>query len=160
MTQSDVKLTINGEHHEVSVDTRELLIETLRDRGLYSVRGACGIGICGSCTVQVDGEAVSSCLMLTQQLEDRTVRTSEGLVDDDGGLDEVQAAFVDRQAYQCSFCIPGMVMTVRALLDRGEPVTVQAAREELGGNLCRCGTYPWILQAVEDLVQGQREDEQ
>lgn len=155
---NDVRIRINGEDVEVATDPRELLIETLRDRGLCSVRGACGIGICGSCTVQVDGDAVSSCLMLTQQVDGRSVRTSEGLVSDDGTLDRVQEAFVDNQAYQCSFCIPGMVMTVRALLDRGEPVSVEAAREELGGNLCRCGTYPWILGAVADLVR--REDEQ
>lgn len=153
MRQADVKLTINGEAHEVSVDSQELLIETLRERGLFSVRGACGIGICGTCTVQVDGDAVSACLMLTQQLEGRDVRTSEGLVDEHDQLDPVQQAFVDRQAYQCSFCIPGMVMTVRALFDRGDPVTVEAAREELGGNLCRCGSYPWILQAVADCVE-------
>lgn len=157
MTHADVNLTLNDEDIEVSTDPSELLIETLRARGLFSVRGACGIGVCGSCTVQVDGEAVSSCLMLTQQLDGRDVRTSEGLVSSDGELDEVQAAFVNHQAYQCSFCIPGMVMTVRALLDRGEPVTIESAREELGGNLCRCGTYPWILQAVADLVQEEGE---
>ena len=152
------RLQVNGLDVDVEAGPGEVLLESLRGLGLHSVRGACGIGICGSCTVQVDGDAVSSCLMLTAQADGRAVRTSEGLVGPDGALDPVQAAFVDARAYQCSFCIPGIVMTVRALLDRGEDVTVEAAREELGGNLCRCGSYPWILQAVGRAIdqEGQR----
>lgn len=146
-------MVVNGQPLDVTPEPGETLIETLRRVGLTSVRGACGIGVCGTCTVQVDGDAVSSCIMLTAQAQGCTVRTSEGLVDADGTLDPVQEAFVANRAYQCSFCIPGMVMTVRALLDRGEPVTVEAAREELGGNLCRCGSYPWILAAVAEMVQ-------
>ncbi len=145
-------LVVNGQDVAVTLEPGETLIETLRGMGLTSVRGACGIGVCGTCTVTVDGDAVSSCIMLTQQAHGCHVRTSEGLVGEDDALDPVQDAFVRNQAYQCSFCIPGMVMTVRALLDRGAAVTVEAAREELGGNLCRCGSYPWILQAIADLV--------
>jgi aerobic-type carbon monoxide dehydrogenase small subunit (CoxS/CutS family) len=150
---TSTRLGVNGRDVDIDVESGETLIETLRGMGLHSVRGACGIGVCGSCTVQLDGQAVSSCIMLTAQAEGRQVRTCEGLVGDDDSLDPVQDAFVRNTAYQCSFCIPGIVMTVRALLDRGDPVTVEAAREELGGNLCRCGTYPWILQAVTDLIK-------
>lgn len=151
-------LHLNGRSHQVAPHDGEILIETLRGLGCDSVRGTCGIGVCGTCTVQVDGDAVSSCLMLTEQALGRHVRTSEGLIADDGTMDRVQDAFVENQAYQCSFCIPGMVMTVRALLDRGEETSVEAVREELAGNLCRCGSYPWVLEAVRQLVdqEGQR----
>lgn len=153
------RLAVNDHDHDVEPHDGEVLIETLRGLGCGSVRGTCGIGVCGTCTVLVDGEAVSSCLLLTDQVVGREVRTSEGLIAEDGALDPVQDAFVRHQAYQCSFCIPGMVMTVRALLDRGEQVTVEEAREELGGNLCRCGSYPWILEAVRELVENEREIE-
>lgn len=146
-------LHLNGRSHDVAPHDGEVLIETLRDLGCDSVRGSCGIGVCGTCTVQIDGDAVSSCLMLTQQALGRQVRTSEGLVADDGTLDPVQDAFVAHQAYQCSYCIPGMVMTVRALLDRGERASVEAVREELAGNLCRCGSYPQVLDAVREIVK-------
>lgn len=155
MTEPDplTALVVNDRDVTVAPEPGETLIETLREMGLSSVRGACGIGVCGSCTVLLDGDAVSSCLMLTAQAEGREVCTSEGLVGQNGELDPVQDAFVRNRAYQCSFCIPGMVVTVRALLDRGEHVTVEAAREELGGNLCRCGSYPWVLRAIAELLQ-------
>lgn len=147
-----VTITVNDTEHVVDVHDGELLIETLRALGCTSVRGTCGIGVCGTCTVHVDGAAASACLLLTEQVVGREVRTSEGLVGPRGELDEVQAAFVRHQAYQCSFCIPGMVMTLRALLDREAQPSVTEAREELGGNLCRCGTYPSILAAVQALT--------
>lgn len=150
------QLHVNGREQDVAPHDGEVLLETLRGLGCGSVRGTCGIGICGTCTVQVDGDAVSSCLMLTEQAFGRQVRTSEGLVDG-GVLDDVQDAFVRTQAYQCSYCIPGMVMTVRALLDRGEPVTVEQVREELAGNLCRCGSYPQVLEAVREIVEREGE---
>lgn len=150
-----VTLTVNnGSEHVVDVRDGELLLETLRALGCTSVRGTCGIGVCGTCTVQVDGRAASSCLLLTEQAAGREIRTSEGLAGPDGELDEVQAAFVRHQAYQCSFCIPGMVMALRAYLDREDQPSFAAAREELAGNLCRCGTYPSILAAVRELTEG------
>jgi aerobic-type carbon monoxide dehydrogenase small subunit (CoxS/CutS family) len=152
-TQTSVRIDLNGEPREVDIRPGEVLIETLRQRfGCTSVRGTCGIGVCGTCTVQVDGRAVSSCLLLTEQVGTRAVRTSEGLCAN-GVLDEVQQAFVDRQAYQCSFCIPGMVMTLRALKDEEPDADAERAREALGGNLCRCGTYPWVLEAAVDLFE-------
>jgi aerobic-type carbon monoxide dehydrogenase small subunit (CoxS/CutS family) len=150
-TNTSVRIDLNGEQRHVAVRPGEVLIETLRDRfDCTSVRGTCGIGMCGTCTVQLDGRAVSSCLLLTEQVDGRAVRTSEGLCST-GTLDEVQQAFVDRQAYQCSFCIPGMVMTLRALKDEEPDADAARAREALGGNLCRCGTYPWVLDAAVDL---------
>jgi aerobic carbon-monoxide dehydrogenase small subunit len=153
-----VRLELNGSSTSVDVDPGEVLIETLRDRlDCTSVRGSCGIGVCGTCTVQVDGRAMSACLLLTQQVEGRAIRTSEGLCQD-VHVDDVQQAFVDRHAYQCSFCIPGMVMALRALKDEHPDATREDAREALGGNLCRCGTYPWVLDAVADLFDVEEND--
>lgn len=152
---SEVVLLVNGDEHHVTIADDETLVMTLRDRlGLRSVRPTCGMGICGTCTVQLDGAVVSSCLLLTRQVGERTVRTSEGMVEGDGRLSRVQQAFVDRGAYQCSYCIPGIVVTVDACLSEFPDATIEEVREYLSGNLCRCGTYVSILEAVADLVDG------
>ncbi len=154
----NVRLQVNGDVHDVEIHADETLVETLRRRfGLRAVRATCGIGICGTCTVQVDGRAASSCLLLTQQLGDREIVTSEGLVDD-GTLSDVQQAFLERRAYQCSYCIPGMVVAVDACMRNRPDVTLEELREELAGNLCRCGTYPQILEAAHDLIAARDND--
>jgi aerobic-type carbon monoxide dehydrogenase small subunit (CoxS/CutS family) len=161
MTQSttaarlDLRLLVNGEEHRVSVEPRATLLQVLRDElGLTSARSSCGIGICGACTVLVDGDVVSSCILLAAQVGERAVTTAEGL-GTDGRLSQVQEAFVRRGAYQCSFCIPAMALTVHAALnDPAVGNDRESVREYLAGNLCRCGTYPEILQAVGDLVDG------
>lgn len=147
-------LSVNGETNVVSVDARDTLLQTLREQlGYTSARGTCGIGVCGTCTVLVDDKVASSCIMLTAQVRDRNVTTSEGLQDRDGRLSDVQEAFVRRGAYQCSFCIPAMVLTVHAAVESETIGTdVESVREYLAGNLCRCGTYPEVLEAVADLV--------
>jgi aerobic-type carbon monoxide dehydrogenase small subunit (CoxS/CutS family) len=148
-----VAIELDGEACAVDVRTDELLLETLRDRlDRTSVRGMCGIGLCGTCTVELDGRAVSSCLTLAVQADARSVRTPEGAAPDTSELDEVQQAFLEHSAYQCSFCIPGMVATVRALLASEPDADADRVREELGGNLCRCGTYQWVLDAVRALT--------
>jgi aerobic-type carbon monoxide dehydrogenase small subunit (CoxS/CutS family) len=149
----NVVLDVNGCAHEVAAPVGETLATTLRTRlGLRSAREACGIGICGTCTVQVDDQATSACLMLTHQAAGHRVRTSEGLVDPDGTVSRVQQAFLDNRAYQCSYCIPGMVVSVDACLRANPTATVAEVREFLSGNLCRCGTYVSILEAVHQLV--------
>lgn len=149
------RFELNGSPVTVTVRNDEPLLETLREAcGLTSVRGSCGIGMCGTCTVLLDGRVVSACILLTRQVAGRSVVTSEGLVSDAGELDAVQSAFVRAGAYQCSFCIPAMALTVRAYLDEQPDPDVEGAREYLGGNLCRCGTYPEILDAVTELVAG------
>lgn len=155
-----VALTVNGSSATVEVSTDETLLQTLRERlGYTASRGTCGIGVCGTCTVLVDGKLASSCIMLTAQARDRAITTPEGLCDADGGLSAVQEAFVRRGAYQCSFCIPAMVLSVHAAVADDEAGRdVQSVREHLAGNLCRCGTYPEILQAVTDLVHGEPKD--
>ena len=143
---------LNRRQRRLRVAGNETLLTTLRETfGLTSVRGTCGIGICGTCTVMVDGRVVSSCLMLTRQVAGHAVTTADGLVDG-RRLDEVQQAFVDCGAYQCSFCIPAMTLAVRACLNEQPDATVETIREYLAGNLCRCGTYPQILDAAARLV--------
>ena len=148
-----MRLSVNGVHHDIEVQDDETLVTSLRDLGFTSVRVACGIGMCGTCTVQVDGMVASSCLLLTRQMSGREVVSGEGLVED-GAPSEVQQAFLDHRAYQCSFCIPGMVLTVDACLRSHPDATVNDVKEYLSGNLCRCGTYPSILEAVHALVTG------
>lgn len=148
-----ITLTIDGASERRSVRTDETLLETLREQvGLTSVRGSCGVGMCGTCTVLLNGRAVSSCLTLSALAADRPITTSAGLTGDDGALSRVQQAFVDRGAYQCSFCIPAMVLTVHAALADDPDIDLEGVREELAGNLCRCGTYPQVLEAVLDLL--------
>lgn len=149
-----VPLSVNGQRADVHVEVGETLLQTLRERlGYTSPRGTCGIGVCGTCTVLVDEKATSSCIMLTAQAKDREIVTAEGLRDADGRMSAVQEAFVRRGAYQCSFCIPAMVVSVHAALaDKEISRDRESVREYLAGNLCRCGTYPEILEAVTDLV--------
>jgi aerobic-type carbon monoxide dehydrogenase small subunit (CoxS/CutS family) len=153
MAERQISLVVNGASLDLSIPDDETLVHTLRDRlGLRSVRPTCGIGICGTCTVQVERAVVSSCLLLTRQVAGRAIVTSEGLIGDDGELSRIQQAFVDHGAYQCSYCIPGMVMTVDACLSENPDAGLGEVREYLAGNLCRCGTYVSILEAVSELV--------
>lgn len=154
VNNSQISLTVNGQNRAVLTAPDETLLETLRNQlGFTSVRGTCQIGVCGSCTVLVDGKTVSSCIMLTAQARGRGITTSEGLCGADGALSVVQEAFIRRGAYQCSFCIPAMTLAVHAAVNDDEAGQDRATvREQLAGNLCRCGTYPEILDAVSDLI--------
>jgi aerobic-type carbon monoxide dehydrogenase small subunit (CoxS/CutS family) len=148
-----VKVTLNGE--AVALDTEhddELLLDALRDRmGLTSVRYCCGIGVCGTCTVLLDGAPVSSCLLLVSMVAGRRVDTAEHVL---GDLDEdgVRAAFVGARAFQCSYCIPAMALTVAGLIADQPDLAADELREQLGGNICRCGSYPQVLDAVRRLT--------
>ena len=156
MTERTVELVVNESPTTVRVRTGDTLLHTLREGlGLKSVRGTCGIGICGTCTVLVNGLPVSSCNALTVMHSGASITTSEGLAHD-GKLDAVQQAFIDEGAYQCSYCIPAMVLTVRSLLDQHPDLDAESVREQLAGNLCRCGTYPQIMGAVESLIADRR----
>jgi aerobic-type carbon monoxide dehydrogenase small subunit (CoxS/CutS family) len=133
---------------EVEVPEDQMLVDALRDLGRVSVRQTCGIGVCGACTVLVGGEPASGCLLLTAQVEGRNVTTVDGLSSED----PVLAAFTETHAFQCGWCTPGMVLTVKAMLADGATLDRDEAAEALGGNLCRCGCYSRILDAV-DLAQ-------
>lgn len=152
-TTSVVELTLNGSSVTVEVLTDELLLDTLRDRrGLTSVRGTCGIGVCGTCTVLLNDRPICACLTLTIAVAGETITTAEGLVNADGSMSDVQQAFEECQAYQCSFCIPAMTLSMHACIEEDADRTVDEVREYLGGNLCRCGTYPQILEAARSLL--------
>ena len=139
-----IDVRLNGRRAELECEPDEMLVDVLRREGLGSVRVTCGIGICGACTVLVDGEPLTGCLMLAPQVDGREVTTVEGL----GGGDPVQRAFVDAHAFQCGWCTPGFVLTVKALLAETPDPSEREIVEALGGNLCRCGSYAKIVQAA------------
>ena len=139
-----VRLKLNGTDADLEVAPDEPLLEALRRRGLRSVRLTCGIGVCGACTVLLDGRPVSSCLMLAPMADGREVLTAEGLSSED----PVALAFQEASAFQCGYCTPAMVLTVRALLAEVPNPSREEVRRALSGNLCRCGSYLKILDAV------------
>jgi len=146
-----IRTTINGRDRELAVKPNQTLLEFLRDE--FHLKGSvegCGVGVCGSCTVLVDGRPVSSCLVLATNVEGKRVTTIEGLAQGDR-LDPVQEAFLKHQAFQCGYCTPGMIMATKALLDSNPHPTEEEIRDYLSGNLCRCGTYGEILAAIKDL---------
>jgi carbon-monoxide dehydrogenase small subunit len=141
-----IAFRLNGEAVEAQVAPHETLVEVLRDGfGLFGARESCGQGLCGCCTVLVDGTAVSGCLYLAQLAEGAEVKT----VEEGGELDAVQQAFVERSAFQCGFCTPGFVLMTRQLLDEHPDPSDDEIRHYLSGNLCRCAAYPEIIEAVK-----------
>jgi aerobic-type carbon monoxide dehydrogenase small subunit (CoxS/CutS family) len=148
LTHLPVMLSVNGSRYPLFVEPRRTLLDALRhDLGLTGAKKVCDMGDCGACTVIVDGRAVYSCLLLAVDCEGREVTTIEGLTRGDE-LDPVQEAFIRQDAFQCGYCTPGQVMSVRALLDvHPEPTDEQILRA-VTGNLCRCGAYSNILAAA------------
>jgi carbon-monoxide dehydrogenase small subunit len=151
----DITVTINGEPCSAQVETRVLLADFLRrDAGLTGTHLGCEHGVCGACTVIVDGEAVRSCLMLAVQANGKSVTTVEGLADEDG-LHPLQRAFQDNHGLQCGFCTPGMIMSLTAYLGEHPVPDERDIREAISGNICRCTGYQGIvasgLQAAEEL---------
>lgn len=141
-------LNVNGNRHEVQNETRTLL-EVLRDDlGLVGAKEGCGVGMCGACTVLVDGKPVSGCLTLAAQVADKEIVTVEGLAND-GKLHPVQQAFIDERAFQCAYCTPGFILSTVALLNENPKPTEKEIVEYLAGNLCRCGSYKNIVKAVQ-----------
>lgn len=148
-----IETTINGRPRSLEFGPEVTVLELLRDDlGLVGTRGACGVGVCGSCTVLLDGRPVSSCLLLAANIEGRELLTIEGVGQGDR-LDPVQEAFLRHQAFQCGFCTPGMILAVKALLAENRSPTREEICEYLAGNVCRCGTYAEVLRAVHSLVE-------
>ncbi len=140
-----LELRVNAVDHRVEGRADESLLTVLRrELGLAGVRETCGIGVCGACTVLVDGLPVSGCLLLAPLAQGREIRTVEWL----GGDDRVQRAFADAHAFQCGYCTPGMVLAAKRLLEENPSPTGDEVRLALAGNLCRCGSYVKIVQAV------------
>ncbi len=145
----ELVLNVNGREQRVAARAHETLLQVLRDRlKLFSVREACGVGMCGSCTVLVEGKPMSACLLLASQVERKPLVTVEGLARD-GALHRVQEAYLEASGFQCSFCTPGFILATKALLEEIPDPTDDEIREYLAGNLCRCGSYVKILQAVK-----------
>ncbi|HET7143877.1 MAG TPA: (2Fe-2S)-binding protein [Anaerolineales bacterium] len=141
-------LNVNGSRHEVEAGTRTLL-EILRDDlNLVGTKEGCGVGMCGACTVLVEGKPFSSCHLLAVQVAEKDILTIEGL-SKDGNLHPVQKAYLEHAAFQCAYCTPGFVLTTIALLHENPSPSDNEIREYLSGNLCRCGSYQNILQAVK-----------
>ena len=142
----EIRFTLNGEPVSAQVAPHENLVEVLRDAfGLHGARESCGQGMCGCCTVLVNGRAVSGCLYLATLCENSEVKTIEG----GGELDAVQQAFIEVGAFQCGFCTPGFVLMTRQLLDEIPEPGEDDIRHYLSGNLCRCAAYPEIIEAVK-----------
>jgi carbon-monoxide dehydrogenase small subunit len=143
-----IRFTLNGRTAAAQVASDETLVEMLRERfALYGARESCGQGLCGCCTVLVDGRAVSGCLYLAAFADGAEIVTVEHL-SAAGGLDPVQEAFIEAGGFQCGFCTPGFVLMTRQLLDDNPEPSEDDIRHYLSGNLCRCGSYPQILEAV------------
>ncbi|NGO75714.1 2Fe-2S iron-sulfur cluster binding domain-containing protein [Streptomyces sp. YC504] len=172
---SEVPMTVNGSGHSPVVDHRSTLLDVLREQmDLTGAKKGCDHGQCGACTVLVDGRRVNSCLVLAVSLEGCAITTVEGLRDADGeGLHPLQRAFIERDAFQCGYCTPGQLCSAVGALaeaEAGHPshvtgpdtaadapvrLTKEEIRERLSGNLCRCGAYPHIVEAVEDVTRAE-----
>jgi carbon-monoxide dehydrogenase small subunit len=149
-----IELNVNGRRRHVAVEPRRLLSDCLReDLGLTGTNLGCEQGVCGSCTVTVDGETVRSCLMFAVQADGSRIETVEGLADG-AELAPIQAAFWEHHGLQCGFCTPGMLMTARELLARNPSPDEQEIRDALSGNLCRCTGYQHIVDAVQAVGHG------
>jgi carbon-monoxide dehydrogenase small subunit len=149
MTLHDVTFTVNGVPRSAQVPARRLLGDVLRhDLGLTGTHLGCEHGVCGSCTVLLDGRPVRSCLLFAVSVDGAEITTVEGCTRPDGGLGPVQQAFVDCHGLQCGFCTPGFVTTITAYLREHPHPTEAEAREAIGGNLCRCTGYQNIVKTV------------
>ena len=152
-TALDIRLTVTGERVTERVDARKTLVDFLRDDlVLTGSHVGCEHGVCGTCTVRVNGEIVRGCLMLAVQADGAVVETIEGL-SDAGEVADLQAAFVTRNALQCGYCTPGMIVAAQDLLSRGGVPSRDAIREHLSGNYCRCTGYQAIVDAIESVAQ-------
>jgi carbon-monoxide dehydrogenase small subunit len=148
MTQTAITLNVNGSSHTTLAEPREILADVLRDRlGLTGTHLGCEHGVCGACTVLIDGEMVRSCLMLAVQAQGVDITTIEG-VEQDGELHPMQKAFSEYHGLQCGFCTPGMILAGIDLLKRNPDPTAQEVRDDMGGNVCRCTGYQKIVESV------------
>lgn len=154
-----IELTVNGEEHELVVEARETLVDVLRHKvGATGTHVACEHGICGACTVLLDGEPVRSCLMFGVMADGREVRTVESLAGTDGELSDLQQAFTSCHSLQCGFCTPGMLMLAEGGIPHLEDFSREQVRELVSANLCRCTGYETIVDAVEQVARGRNND--
>ena len=145
-----MKLRVNGQERDVSDEWRkESLLDTLREQcGLTGTRYSCGVGLCGACTVHINGQAVSSCLIPVETVGESEIRTIESLVSKDGSIHPLQQAWIDERVPQCGYCQAGQIMQALALLESNPSPTDDEIDEAMDANLCRCGTYNRIRRAI------------
>ena len=149
-----MELIINGKTHIVNAEQDELLLWVLRDElAMTGTKFGCGVGICGSCTVHVDGEATRACITPLANVEGKEIRTIEGLAAEDGELHPVQAAFIEVQVPQCGWCMSGQIMTAVSFLDKTPNPDDEEIIEAMGNNYCRCGCYTRIFTAVAQAAE-------
>lgn len=149
----NISLTVNDRFYEVTIDENMRLIDLLRDKlGLVGTKEGCGEGECGACTVIMDGKTVNSCLVMAFQADGSNIVTIEGL-EKDGKLHPVQRAYIEAGAVQCGFCIPGMVLSTKVLLDENPNPTEEEIREGISGNLCRCTGYNKMIIATKKAIE-------
>ncbi len=148
MKKIEITLKINGKPHDVGIYPNETLLDVLRERlDMTGAKESCGEGVCGSCTVQMDGKPVRSCLTLAMEARGSEIKTVEGLAREDE-LSKLQQSFIDHGAVQCGFCTPGMLMSADALLAENPAPDEKTIRKALAGNICRCTGYTKIVEAV------------
>jgi xanthine dehydrogenase YagT iron-sulfur-binding subunit len=149
----EVLLRVNGAEHRLALDPRTTLLDALRERlHLTGTKKGCGLGQCGACTVLIDGKRVKACLSLAALVDGREITTIEGLAQGEG-LHPLQAAFIERDAFQCGYCTSGQIMAGVACIAEGHAGSAQEIRDWMSGNLCRCGAYDHIVLAIEDAAR-------
>ncbi len=158
MSDHTVRLTVNGRAHEARAEARLTLVDFLRETlGLTGTHVGCEHGVCGACSVLLDGQPVRACLIYAVQADGHEITTVEGLEAADGAITPLQDAFWDNHALQCGYCTPGMLIAAQALLDRNPDPSDEDIREAIGGNLCRCTGYQQIVEAVRIAADHMRE---
>jgi carbon-monoxide dehydrogenase small subunit len=156
MRKHPISFTVNGDLQELFIEPRKTLLAVIRDTiGLTGTKEGCSTGDCGACTVIVDGEPVTSCMMLGVSANGKEVTTIEG-ISNPGELHPVQQAFLEKGGYQCGFCTPGFIMAAKALLDDNPNIPEDEMRHALGGNICRCTGYTKIIEAVLSAAETMR----
>lgn len=150
----EVRLNVNGIEHTVSVPARKLLVDCLReDLRLTGTHVGCEQGVCGACTIIMDGQNVRSCLMFAVQADGAQIETIESLASGPEDLHPVQQAFVDRHGLQCGFCTPGMVLAAKSFLEQNPRPSEEEIREAIAGNICRCTGYTFIVDAISTAAE-------
>jgi len=149
MTQHQLRFTLNGQAVEAQVPAERLLIELLRDDlGLTGTKEGCSVGVCGACSVLLDGQVVTACLLPAVFVDGRSLTTIEGVAQPDGALSPLQTAFIRHGGFQCGICTPGQIISATALLSEQPHPSAEQVREWMMGNLCRCTGYEQIVEAI------------